>query len=145
MEHFSCFIIPSNHVNTLSDSSSKICEWYSNKSHVFIKIKILSSRSEPDHNWALREGEGQFPGCTDPSRYGLYPTAGVDQMTLCVLLSGPLICHQSRFAWSSNEVAKREECWHIAGTWSVAAFTLDWNKVHGRQNFRSGNLTSYYL
>lgn len=44
--------------------------------------------------------------CTDPSRYGPDPTAGVDQMTFCVLLSGPLIRHWSGYAWSSNEVAE---------------------------------------
>lgn len=61
--------------------------------------------------------------CTDPSRYGPDPTAGVDQMTFCVLLSGPLIRHWSGYAWSSNEVAEREGCWQRAETWSIAAFT----------------------
>lgn len=27
----------------------------------------------PDQTWAWGEGEGQFPGCADPSCYGLYP------------------------------------------------------------------------
>lgn len=65
----------------------------------------------------LAEAEAQFPGCTDPSRCGLAPTAAEDQMTPRVLLRGPLIGHQSGFAWSSSEAVEGEEC-------RLSAFTL---------------------